>query len=136
MELRLMQKDDFSVLYDLWKKVGLGLSDVAEEEQQLEIMLKCNPGSCFVATNNGAIIGSVVGTFAGGRAWISHLAVLPEYQQKGIGSRLESDAINALKKKGACSIFLMIRLDNLKVVPFYEKHGFCVKHSLVMKKVL
>ena len=124
MKIRLIKKTDFKGLYAMWKKSKLKLDSYKNEKKEFDDMLNINPESCFVAVNKDQIIGSVFGTNNGRRSFIYHLAVHPDWQRKGIGKKLLQKAEYFLKKIGVSRVRLMVDLDNLHVVPFYEKCGY------------
>lgn len=126
------QKTDFSQLMTLWKKTGLNLASIETEQIEFYSMLKLNPTSCLVALVNKQIIGSAFGIFNGRRAWIYHLAVEPKWQKQGVGSKLLQATEKALSKVQGDKIRLWVNFTNLKVVPFYEKHGYGVISDAVM----
>lgn len=124
--IRKIKLSDFSEIFSLWQKAGLGLSDKNMEFSDLRLTIKKNPNSCFVLIKDKKIIGSVLGTFNGRRGWIYHLAVDPDYQHEGYGSLLLIKAEKELKKQGAHRIHLGVLYTNLKVLPFYEKYEYDV----------
>src|SRR3990172_10035811 len=101
MKIRLMQQSDFLNVYALLKKVGLSLGSKEREIYEFNLINKLNPKSCFIAEEKTKIIGAVFGAFNGKRGWIYHLAVIPSYQKKGIGSLLLKEAEESLEKMGA-----------------------------------
>lgn len=133
MKIRLMEIEDFDSMYNLWKKVGLNVADYEDEKEDTKQIIKWNPLTCFVICDGNKIIGTVLGTFNGRRAWIYHLAVHPLFQKKGLGSKLLQKAEQALKKTGAKRVLLWVNKDNLKVADFYQKHGYsAVDDAIVM----
>jgi len=126
------KKADFRQLMDLWKKAGLSLSDQAIEQEEFVAMLALNPTSCLVAKVKHQVVGSALGIFNGRRAWIYHLAVNPKWQKQGVGSKLLQATENALWKIQGNKIRLWVGFTNLKVVPFYEKHGYSVMSDAIM----
>ncbi len=94
-----------------------------------------NDFCCFVATNNNEIIGGVFFsrlTFESGvKAYIlSPMAILTEYQGKGIGQKLISFGLNALKKNG---VELAVTYGDPN---FYSKVGFSVISEEIVKAPL
>jgi len=84
----------------------------------------CSDGF-IVAQINGLIVGFVVGFLTSettGR--IFSLAVLPAYQNRGIGSSLLKDIIEVFRGIRVSEIILEVRLGNMKAKRFYERHGF------------
>lgn len=137
MKIRLMKIEDFEAMYDLWKKVGLKVVNYEDEKEATEQIIKWNPATCFVIFIGDKLIGTVLGTFNGRRAWIYHLAVHPNFQKKGLGTLLLEKAENALKKLGAKRILLGVSKTNLKVLGFYQKQWYVeVDDAITMGKNL
>lgn len=132
MKIRLMKNEDFPKLYEFWKLVnGVTLAKKTTEKEELEMILKLNPDSCFVAEIDKEIIGSVQGTFNGKRGWIYHLAIKPKYQLNGIGTKLIKITEKILAKKGAKIIYLTIAKTNQKALPFYIKNNYAIFNSAI-----
>ena len=58
------------------------------------------------------------------RAELIDIAVLPKYENQGIGSSLMRHMINDCQKRGIENITLEVRKDNHKAIHLYEKNGF------------
>ena len=58
------------------------------------------------------------------RAELIDIAVLPKYENQGIGSSLMQHMINDCQKRGIENITLEVRKDNRKAIHLYEKNGF------------
>lgn len=137
MKVRIMTIKDFDSLYWLWKEAGLNVEDYQTEKKDAQLMLKFNPKTCFVIVESSQILGSIFGTFNGRRAWIYHLAIHPSIQNKGYGSLLLHKTLKVLKELGAEKSQLWVRKDNIKVLDFYEKQGFCeLDYLLALGKTL
>ena len=57
------------------------------------------------------------------------IAVHPNYQRKGIGSKIMEMLILQIKKKKYATIGLFAWKENPANIPFYEKHGFILKKN-------
>jgi ribosomal protein S18 acetylase RimI-like enzyme len=53
-----------------------------------------------------------------------HINILPEYQRKGIGSRMIERFEKQMLNSGVTGIHLGTSSRNVKAIPFYEKHGY------------
>ncbi len=122
VQIKQMKQSDLPEVLLLWEKAGL---DITSPEKEL-LALQNNPNTCFVLTKDEKIIGAVLGAFNGRRAWVYHLSIHPAYQHMGYGSLLLKKVESELKKKGAYRIHLGVAFTNLKVLPFYENHGYSV----------
>ena len=69
----------------------------------------------------------------GRRGYIYHLAVIPEYRKQGIGARLLSAALQALKKIGIVKVALVVFSKNKSGNDFWEKMGFTSRDDLVYR---
>ncbi len=135
MYIRLINSQDFSDIYMMWKDAGLSLYSYKKEQREFDQMLSINPDSCFAAFAEGKAVGSVFGTTNGSRGFVVHLAVRPAWQSKGIGKKLLQSVEKPLRKRNIRRIYIMIDTDNLGVVPFYEKSGYSLyTASVLMKK--
>lgn len=131
MKTKLMKNVDFDLMYILWKEAGLDVADYKTEKEDCSNMVTFNPVTNFVAYDGKKIIGTVFGIYNGRRAWIYHLAVHPDFQNKGIGSSLLIKTEKALKRIGAKKACLWVDKFNLKVLPFYEKYGYSEMKNVI-----
>ena len=79
----------------------------------------------------GHVAVSPVGISDGSRGWygLGPISVLPEYQRKGVGTRLMEKAIEELRHSGASGCVL------LGDPQFYSRFGFKVMPNLVLTDV-
>ncbi len=61
---------------------------------------------------------------------IVSVAVLPEYRNRGIASRLVEKAIDALKEYRATEVFLEVRVSNKVAIRLYERFGFAIAREI------
>lgn len=132
-----MKPIDIKEAYLLWQKAGLNVAPFKREQFEVENMLRMNPSSCFVLEDKGKIIGTILGTFNGRRAWLYHLAVHPDFQSKGYGSLLLEKVVKALMNLGATKILIGVLPANIKALVFYKKRSFIIMDdALVLQKDL
>lgn len=61
MEIRNMGINDYDNVYDLWIScAGMWLNNIDDPRKGIEIFLKRNPETCFVAEEDGKIIGVIM----------------------------------------------------------------------------
>jgi len=104
-----MRIEDYDEIYKLWESIqGLNLSN-ADEQDNINKYLSCNPKQSFVCKLSEKIIGTIMCGNDGRRAFIYHLAVLPEYRRQGIASELVHLAIDMQKQLGIdkCAVFIL-----------------------------
>jgi ribosomal protein S18 acetylase RimI-like enzyme len=79
---------NYEEIFSLWKHCdGVGLSG-ADSRKNIHRFLERNPGTSFMATIEGRIIGTVLAGHDQRRGYIYHLAVHPEWRRQGLGRRL------------------------------------------------
>ena len=133
-DIRLMHIDDYESVYTLWLSCkGMGINDVDDSREGIERFLRRNPSTCFVALREGNIVGVIMAGHDGRRGYIYHTAVLEAYRGCGIGSRLVSAAIHALKEEGIAKAALVVFARNAAGNAFWEKQGFTTREDLIYR---
>ena len=124
LKIRLMKPTDYSQVVEVWQAAGLGVDDYDDSWSRLKQLVEKNQGGCLVAANEGQILGAVLGTYNGQRAWVYHLAVKPEYQGQGIGKALMVKLEEWCQRVGAKKIKLAVLKTNNQVIDFYQKLSY------------
>jgi GNAT superfamily N-acetyltransferase len=119
---------------DLWQ--GTFGYDAPHNEAHLVIdkKLAADDGLFYVALQGEQVIGTVMAGYDGHRGWIYSLAVIPELQKKGIGTRLVHRAEQALTEIGCMKINLQITEGNEAVEQFYLVNGYASEKRISMGK--
>lgn len=149
MKIRQMTIDDYDSVVAVWQAAGIGLDAGDDSPSGFNRTLVMNPTSCLVAVekrasfparakeSQGNIVGAVLGMFNGRRAWVNHLAVLPQFQGRGIGKALILALEKEVVKLGAPKLQLAVDKGNSKALVFYHKLGFePVTDSVWLSKIL
>lgn len=111
MLIRPMTMEDYEAVYALWTSLpGIGLHEHEDSYDGIAYYLRRNPGTCFVAVEEGEIIGVALCGNDGRRGYFNHLAVAADHQGKGIGRTLVNECLAVLRNEGIrkCS-FLTFR---------------------------
>jgi N-acetylglutamate synthase len=117
--------EDYAAVYEVWQNVGDGIHITqSDTSPEIEKLIRRSPGLFFVAEYNSRIIGTVLGGFDGRRGLIYHLAVLPEFQNHHIGSRLLETVENQLRKDGCTKVYLFVIPENPEIYNFYANQGY------------
>ena len=98
--------------------------------------LEVDDGLFFVAMENSYLMGTVMAGYDGHRGWIYSIAVSPEYQKQGIGSKLLFMAEKKLSELGCMKINLQIMDGNEAVDQFYHANGYQTEKRISMGKQL
>ncbi len=134
MDIRKMIIDDYDEVYNLWMSCeGMGLNNLDDSRNGIDMFLKRNPDTCFVAENGNKIVGVIMVGNDGRRGYIYHTAVHPQYRKQGIASKLVHTALKALKQCGINKVALVVFDKNENGNQFWEKQGFTVREDLVYR---
>ena len=129
-----MSVDDYNAVYNLWLSCsGMGLNDLDDSEEGIRKFLERNPETCFVAENDGMVIGVIIAGNDGRRGYIYHTAVNPLFRGRGTGRKLVESAMNALKEAGINKVALVVFGRNKDGNEFWEKMGFTVREDLTYR---
>ena len=134
MNTRVMKIEDYDAVYQLWVKTpGMGLNTTDDSREGIERYLRRNPTTCFVAEENGEIIGVILAGHDGRRGYLYHTAVSIDYRNKGIASALVDCAMEALQREGITKTALVVFTKNELGNGFWEKRGFLSRGDLVYR---
>ena len=134
MTIRKMSIGDYKNTYDLWLSCkGIGLNDVDDSEGGIARFLERNPETCFVAEENGGLIGAILAGNDGRRGYIYHTAVHPSYRERGVGSALVQSVLKALEQLNISKAALVVFQKNADGNAFWEKQGFTVRTDLTYR---
>lgn len=132
--IRTMTMEDYEAVYDLWIHTpGMGLNTLDDSRDGIGKYLRRNPSTCFVAEEDGTVIGAIIAGHDGRRGYIYHLAVRQQYRKRGIGKRLTESVMEALEKEGIHKVALVALTRNDVGNGFWEAQGFSVREDLVYR---
>ncbi|MBU7031555.1 MAG: GNAT family acetyltransferase [Theionarchaea archaeon] len=134
-KIRPFEKSDKPEVIALWNACKL-VVPWNDPEKDILAKIKFQPDWFLVGVINGTIISTVMVGYEGHRGWINYLAVSPEFQRKGIGTRMMIEAEHLLKAVGCPKINLQIRTSNTDVILFYESLGYSPDDVVSMGKRL
>ena len=134
MNIRVMTEQDYDKVYALWLSCkGMGLNDVDDSREGIARYLARNPNTCFVAEEEGNLLGVIMAGHDGRRGFIYHTSVSPDARGRGIGTRLANAALDALKAEGISKVALVAFRRNETGNAFWEKLGFEARHDLTYR---
>ena len=77
MDIRVMTKEDYDQVYDLWIHTpGMGSNTIDDSQEGIERYLRRNLDMCFVAEKSNQIVGVIIAGHDGRRGFIYHTDVL------------------------------------------------------------
>lgn len=122
MQIRTMTIQDYEQVYALWLSTpGMGLNDKDDSPEGIARYLQRNPTTCFVAEENGVVIGALLSGHDGRRGYVSHTAVARDFQRRGIGTALVQHMLAAMRGEGICKVNLVAFARNTQGNAFWEK---------------
>lgn len=131
MQIKLMTIDDYDSVYALWTEdKGVGLRSLDDSKEGITKFLKRNPTSCFTATVEHEVVGSVLCGHDGRRGYIYHAMVRESLRGNGIGKALVKAGIDALKAEGIHKSALIVYKTNELGNEFWQKIGFTLREDL------
>ena len=125
-----MTIEDYEQAYALWLECGNGLNDKDDSVEGIAKYLKRNPTTSFVATCDEKVVGVLLCGHDGRRGIIQHACVSPDYRRLGIGQKLVSLGLDALKAEGITKVLLVAFKKNEGGNAFWESQGFTLREDL------
>ena len=136
MNIRTMLPDDYDAVYALWLSCeGMGLNSVDDSREGIARYLARNPVTCFVAEENGSVVGAILCGHDGRRGFISHTAVSPSFRRRGTGRMLVQSALDALRREHISKVALVAFSRNESGNAFWESLGFTRRDDLVYRNL-
>jgi len=129
MRIREFLPSDYDAVRALWERCDLTLS-LSDEREEVERMLRRNPGTCLVAEEDGAVIGAVMGGWDGRRGFVHHLAVEPGRRRRGVGRALMAELERRFRDMGVVKITFFIERRNRGVTEFYRRLGYEMRDDI------
>ncbi len=132
---RKFKKSDTEEVIKLWKKCKL-IVPWNDPFKDVNRKLSIKDNLFIIGEMNKHIIASAMAGYDGHRGYIYYLAVLPEYQKKGIGYSILSIIEKKLLKVGCTKINLFVRNTNIRVKAFYKMNDYEIQDSQIYGKRL
>ena len=133
---RCMVPGDYDKVYALWMSCkNMGFNNLDDSREGIEKYLRRNPTTCFVAEEEGQIIGVILSGHDGRRGFIHHMAVGEQYRRRGIATVLVDMALAALKEEGIHKVALLVFTRNEAGNAFWESKGFSARTDLTYRNL-
>jgi ribosomal protein S18 acetylase RimI-like enzyme len=132
MELREMTIGEYGPVSALWHATkGIGLS-AADGREELGRFLEQNPGLCFTAWKEGAVVATILCGSDERRGYVYHAAVEEGSRGRGVGSVMAARVLAALKARGVDRCHLFAMRDNEIGQAFWSSTGWRRRDDLVV----
>ena len=97
-------------------------------QTEFRYYIRSNRAFCLAATRDSSVVGYVAGVVKRSTsrllATVDSIAVLAEFRDKGLGSRLLGSAIQEARTRGCQRISLVVAERNETGIRFFVEHGF------------
>ncbi len=129
-----MNIDDYDKVYALWISCkNMGFNDLDDSRDGIERFLLRNPDTSFVAVENDAVIGVILGGHDGRRGYIYHTCVDEKHRKQGVASMLVDACIGSMKQNGINKTALLVFSRNDAGNKFWEKMGFYKRTDVIYR---
>ena len=116
---------DYDQVISLWSRCGLPFRPNGRDSRERIAAEIEGPSAIFlVAEERGKIVGTVLGTIDGRKGWINRLAIEPDHQRVGLGSRMVQEIEARFRRKGLEVFACLIEDHNPGSMRFFEGIGY------------
>ena len=131
MQIRKMTMADYENIYALWMScTGVGLNNLDDSKEGIEKFLNRNPDTCFVAEEDGRIIGAILCGHDGRRGCLYHVCVHPDRRRRGVGKAMVVFCMEALRKEKISKVSLIAFTKNDIGNAFWKTIGWTQREDL------
>lgn len=123
IDVRPFSLSDTDAVVALWQETGL-TRPWNNPYQDISRKLTVQPELFLVATEEGALVGTVMAGYDGHRGWLYYLAAAASHRGRGVGRLLVAEAERLLEALGCPKVQLMVRPDNTGARGFYDALGY------------
>jgi len=129
--IRKLTPGHYDDIIRVWKKAELPFMPRGRDSRRkLTGQMRKDPDLFFGAFVGKELVGVAFGSYDGRRGTINRLAVVPEYQHKGIAAKLVAKCEKALRAKGAVVLTTLIEIPNPGSIGLFKKAGYYVHENV------
>jgi ribosomal protein S18 acetylase RimI-like enzyme len=121
--IRTAHPDDFEAVLSFWH-VATEIASSTDDLAGLGTLYETDPGALLVATEAGAIVGTLIATWDGWRGSFCRLAVHPDHRREGLARALVAEGQQRLSGLGCRRIGLFAVGTHAGAVAFWSAVGF------------
>ena len=130
INLQPLHGSDYPKLIKLWEAAGCIDVRQTDTPEALAKFLNRNPACNYAAYAGTRLIGALLAGHDGWRGYLYHMAVKPDYRERGIGAQLVNAAVSAIKREGIPKVHCLVKRDNLIAQQFWEACSFELRDEL------
>jgi len=126
MDIGLFKIEEYDELIALWGRCGLPYDkDNRDRREKIEQQLYDDHVVILtLKTDEGKMVGAVVGSYDGRKGWINRLAVDPDYRGRRLAARLVEKAEEMLTDMGARIFGALIEEVNFPSMAAFKHCGY------------
>jgi ribosomal protein S18 acetylase RimI-like enzyme len=128
LEFRRATLHDHERIQALWDESRLDTVD----EHEWDTLITSAGAIVLVAEEEGALVGAIVGTFDGWRAYVYHVAVVPGRRRRGVAKALFDEAQAHLAREGNRIVYVMVNEENEGGMALLHSLGYRQQGDIVM----
>jgi N-acetylglutamate synthase len=125
-----IRETDYPKLIKLWEVAGNIEVRQTDTPEVLARFLYRNPTCNYAAYAGTRLVGAILAGHDGWRGHLYHMAVKPDYRERGVGTRLVNAAVSAIKREDIQKIHCLVKRDNLIAQQFWEACSFDMREDL------
>lgn len=131
VNIRVMTIEDYPKVKELWMTIkGFAIRSIDDSKEGVERFLKRNPTTSVVAERDGEIIGAILCGHDGRRGCLYHVCVREDQRLGGIGRRMVTFCMNALKDEKISKVSLIAFSSNDIGNAFWKTIGWLRREDL------
>ena len=131
MELKTLCPEDYDAIINIWSRAGLPYKPLGRDSKEEIIrQIELDPEMFLGAFVDSQMIGMIMGSYDSRKGWLNRLAVVPEYQGKGIAQSLIEKMETRLKAKGFRIIATMVEEGHEESMALFKKSGYIVHDDI------
>lgn len=129
--LRVMEEADYKKVKELWMSIkGFSIRSIDDSEEGVKKFIRRNPTTSVVAYCKEELVGSILCGHDGRRGCLYHVCVREEYRKHGIGKKMVTFCMEALKKEGINKVSLIAFKQNQLGNGFWKTMGWTMREDL------
>ncbi len=128
LEFRRATLRDHERIQALWNESRLETVD----EDEWDTLITSPGAIALVAEEEGAMVGAIVATVDGWRAYVYHVAVVPARRRRGVAQGLFAEAHAHLARAGNRIIYVMVNEENDAGMALLRSLGYRTQGDIVM----
>ena len=136
MKIKPYDDTKYDEIYSLWMSCkNMGFNNVDDSREGIRRLVRKNPHTCYVAEEDGRIVGTVLAGNDGRRGYVYHLCVSEEHRRKGIAKALMDAMLEGMREEGISKVALVVFAYNDAANAFYDHIGFAKRNDLFYRNI-